>query len=63
MFDSNRMISNSVTKRKFNSDRLTLNNNFLLNLKRQYTKLEKLLVKNLQFFQHYSCFVIFKGSD
>ena len=41
----------------------TLNNNFLLNLKRLYTKFEKLPKKNLQFFHHYSCFVIFKSSD
>ena len=41
----------------------TLNKIFLLNLKRLYTKFEKLVVKNLQFYHHFSCFVIFRGSD
>ena len=41
----------------------TLNNNFLLNLKRLFTKFQKVLVKNLQFYYHFSFFVIFKGSD
>ena len=41
----------------------TLNNNFLLNLKRLYTNFEKRLVKNLEFYHHYSCFVKFKSSD